>query len=981
MPPRVPIFHSVLRRAIPFAFALLMLALAGRDICAQEYSFRSFGTADGLNNLAVRRIYQDRVGFLWVSTENGIFRYDGDRFEAFGPAQGIPSNSVAAFGDAPDGSLLAGGSFGLYRLTGNRFEKVPGAFKTINWAQGIQSDGKGHTFLGTDTGLVELYSIAGQDQFAMRTFPQPAGTSGRGAFGIFVDGDTLWYGCGQQLCRMDDQGTRVYTLQNGLPGRALQVIQKDRSGNLWVRALNGGIFEMPAGQAKFRRPLMPYPSENLGGVLARDSDGRILLTSPQGLLIGTKWEWQKIGPSNGLRGTVYSVFEDRQHSLWIGLAGRGLVEWRGYREWESYSTESGLASDLIYEILPGKDGSLLLGTEAGLYRGEQRPFGMYFKSVPGLNGFAVHSVRRAPNGDIWIGTESRGVARIDRRTGKAEWFGEAQGLNGKAAYTLRFDREHRLWAATEFGLFMAQAPYRRFTRIAALPATRFWAIVQGTDGTMWAGGADGLFEYAAGRWKNLTRASGLSNTEVLSLGAGPNGVIWVGYRFGGGIDRIHPQAGGVAIEKGVQRRGSDGLIYFLDYDANGRLWAGTEHGVDVWDGARWSHYDMNDGLVWDDCDLNGFTAMPDGSVWIGTSGGLSHFKPLPHLALNAPLQVVFTRLTIGKTDVSGLRDPSFGSQANSLVARFSAPNAPRANGVVFRYRLGGPGSSWTETAQRELQFANLAPGEYLLEVEARDSDGAWSRQGAVFPFRIRNPWYSTWWFISLCILVPLSVAAGILRLRFLGAQKRERELVLLVEERTADLRRANEELSRLSFTDPLTGLANRRIFDQTIERECARVKRMDSKVSLLSIDVDHFKALNDSEGHQRGDECLVALGALLTRLCRRQLDQTARCGGEEFAIILPETNAAEAERFAESVRKAVADLKLPHPASPVAPFLTVSIGVATATLESYCSRDALVAAADQALYAAKRAGRNRVCVAERNTVVKVDAKPTSSDAA
>ncbi len=102
-------------------------------------------------------------------------------------------------------------------------------------------------------------------------------------------------------------------------------------------------------------------------------------------------------PIRGLRGTVYSAFEDRQHSLWIGMAGRGLVQWRGYREWESYSNESGLDSDLVYEILPQEDGSLWVGTEEGLFRGERRQSGISFKSVAGLYGFAVHSLRRSPD--------------------------------------------------------------------------------------------------------------------------------------------------------------------------------------------------------------------------------------------------------------------------------------------------------------------------------------------------------------------------------------------------------------------------------------------------------------------------------------------------------------------------------------------------------------------------------------------------------
>jgi diguanylate cyclase (GGDEF)-like protein len=317
-----------------------------------------------------------------------------------------------------------------------------------------------------------------------------------------------------------------------------------------------------------------------------------------------------------------------------------------------------------------------------------------------------------------------------------------------------------------------------------------------------------------------------------------------------------------------------------------------------------------------------------------------------------------------------LSTPSFDTHANSLIARYSALNAPRENGVIFRYRLEGAHSAWTETAQRELQFARLAPGAYRLEVEAQDGFGVWSGRRAEFPFRVLTPWFLTWWFIGLCALIPLAAVAGMLRLRMLGAQRKERELVRIVEEKTADLQLANAELSRLSFTDSLTGLANRRVFDQQLEKECARLTRSGEELSLIMLDIDHFKALNDSQGHQRGDEFLVLLGAELNRLARRRIDVAARFGGEEFGVILPRTSAADAAILAESVRLAIEGLQLPHPASPVAPFLTISAGVATASLEGWSTPERLLAAADQALYKAKRNGRNRV------RVQQVDATPS-----
>ena len=145
--------------------------------------------------------------------------------------------------------------------------------------------------------------------------------------------------------------------------------------------------------------------------------------------------------------------------------------------------------------------------------------------------------------------------------------------------------------------------------------------------------------------------------------------------------------------------------------------------------------------------------------------------------------------------------------------------------------------------------------------------------------------------------------------------------------------------------------------------ECARLQRSGTAVSLLMIDVDHFKAMNDSQGHQRGDECLMEVATELTSLIKRQIDLVARYGGEEFAVILPATSAGDAERLGESTRLAILALKLPHPASLVAPFLTVSVGVATATVEGWKTPEELVAAADEALYSAKRSGRNRAVVA------------------
>ncbi len=946
--------------------SLLFLAISAAKLRAEEYSFRYLGIADGLNNLAVRDIYQDQRGFLWVNTENGIYRYDGDRFEFFGSTQGVPLALDVSFGDAPDGSLLVGAEFGLYHLTGNRFSQVAGNFTSVSHTQGIQADGNGHTWLATDIGLVELSANPGQSQFSQYVVPRAPGTSSPQAQSVMLEKDSIWYGCGNEICHRNANGAiTVLGREAGLPSDQWQAIRKDRDGSLWVSGVTSGILVRPEGQARFTKPTTPDKSNALNGIPTLDADGRIILTSPSGLLISTRNGWHRIDRAAGLRGGVYSVFEGRQGSLWVGLAGRGLAQWRGYREWVYYTVSSGLGSDVVFEILPDADHSLWIATQAGVYHGTRGKFIEDWTPLDApLDNLAVHSLQKDQQGDLWVGTNQRGIARVHLSSGAVTWYGEGQGLAGKTAFTIRFDRERRLWAATDAGLFVSLPPYDRFSRVNELPPSLIWSITEDAKGVIWAGGSGGLFGLIDGHWHNWSKADGLSNQEVLSLGAGPDGTLWIGYSFGGGIDRVYRSGTGIRVEKGVQRAGTTGIVYFLDFDSSGRLWAGTDRGVDVWNGSHWNHFDMNDGLAWDDCDLNAFAQEPDtGWIWIGTSGGLSRYSPRPRSPVSSPPQVVFTRLLSGQVDVSGLENPSFAAGVNSLSVQFSALNSSAGpDDVAYRYRLQGESSAWTETTRRELEFVHLAPGHYQLQIEAGDGFGNWSGHVAEYAFSIRPPWYKAWWFLILCFIVSALAILGFLRLRVARIRAREQQLLRLVEEKTADLQRANEELMRLSATDALTGLANRRCFDQTLEKECDRIHRSDSPLSLVLFDVDHFKLLNDSLGHQRGDVCLALLANEMNRIARRSIDLVARFGGEEFAVILPNTSLEGARRVAEMVRRSVMDLNIPNPESPGEPFLTVSAGVASA-VGAQNSPEMLVAAADRALYTAKRQGRNRVILA------------------
>lgn len=170
------------------------------------------------------------------------------------------------------------------------------------------------------------------------------------------------------------------------------------------------------------------------------------------------------------------------------------------------------------------------------------------------------------------------------------------------------------------------------------------------------------------------------------------------------------------------------------------------------------------------------------------------------------------------------------------------------------------------------------------------------------------------------------------------------------------------ELQRLSHLDPLTGLGNRRYLDEYLAQEWKRGAREQAPLSLLMVDVDDFKRYNDGYGHVAGDEALRQVAACIRRSFDRPADMAARFGGEEFAVVLPNTASAGAGYIAERVRRNIEALRIPHRASSVGSWVTVSIGVATVTPVPAGRLATLLETADLALYEAKRTGRNRVAV-------------------
>lgn len=181
-----------------------------------------------------------------------------------------------------------------------------------------------------------------------------------------------------------------------------------------------------------------------------------------------------------------------------------------------------------------------------------------------------------------------------------------------------------------------------------------------------------------------------------------------------------------------------------------------------------------------------------------------------------------------------------------------------------------------------------------------------------------------------------------------------------IEKQLSDLQQANQNLQLLANLDSLTKLSNRRGFDDYLHNEWERMKRIKAPLSLIMCDVDFFKNYNDKYLHPTGDKCLIKVAMAMRNAVRRSGDMVARYGGEEFAIVLPNTDALGAVSVAENVRTAIKKLQITHEASTVCPYVTISVGVSTSIPTQENDFQALIHAADRALYQAKSQGRDRV---------------------
>ena len=768
--------------------AVVLACVFATTAAAQEYAFRIYGSAEGLRNLVVLSLTQDHAGYIWAGTEGGLFRYDGTRFRLMGEAEGLPcSTEVHGLFVAADGALWANTCSGVFHFDGHRFFAVEGIHGLIRGAQ-VMADGRsGSVLITTRTGIYET-SRRPDGSFHARPYPLPLTFTARQMHGIVRQGDRLWFGCDHQLCMEVAGQVAVFGSQQGLPPDAWDGIRISSDGTVWARSPQS-VYSRAPGQLGFSKAHADIRSSGFWGALTLARDGSVLVPTDGGVAVRSKIGWSLINRQQGLpKENAVAVLEDREGSVWIGLAGGGLARWLGRGVWESWTRDQGLPSNIVWNIRRDRRGALWVGTSSGLTRIDDSGRVRTWTRADGLGGENVRWLAESSDGSIWAGMKPGGLARVYPPTGKVRRIGPHDGLTCDPEDVF-VDRHGRLWLPTLCGLFLNERPWESNRVTLVNTPVSFgrsaWKVLEDRQETIWVSNGKALWSLRKGQWREHRRGKDLLTGEPYVMALAGDGTIWLRHRYDAGIDRLEVSRDSIVNATAVvpaNPRSGTGTA-FHGFDAFGNFWRGTTDGVAVLHGKQWTTFTTEDGLVSNDCNGEAFWADADGGVWLGTSGGLAHYLPGTSVPPEPVADPSIVRLEITEP-------------ARLVRADFSTLNYKVEQLAQFVYRLdSGP---WTDSLERNISITGLGPGRHRLEVRSRIRNGPLSPHVAAAEFRLARKWNETWWARVLALLSVLMAITLFVRWRLSEAGRRAAKLESLVTARTANLRTANLQLAAMT---------------------------------------------------------------------------------------------------------------------------------------------------------------------------------------
>lgn len=980
-----------------------------------EPVFQNYGREQGLPHPVPTALAQDGDGFLWIGTQGGLARWDGYRFRGYQPDArqpgSLPDSWIHTLHTDPRGRLWIGtgaGGLARYDRALDRFVVFPlGPTPRGRIHVGsIVDDRTGGLWIGTDDGLDHLDPASGAIVAVRQDDRNPTGLPDNRVQAVLQDrSGRLWVGTQKGLARREP-GTETFTrVPLAASDTVVQVtaLLEDGDGRIWIGTTQHGVYILDTVDGT-PRPVLETAAD--GSTLQGDTVSALSATDDHQIWIGTRGagivtvdtvtgrtrriRHDRTLPSSLPHDDIWALFRDHAGSMWVGGTGGLSYNTNGVGAISTAFGASDRANGLneadIYAVRPTSDGRVWLGYLSGgvdivdptaARVAQLRPDPAHPDAA--LPKDIVTAMAEAPSGDVYIATV-RGLYRADGAGRGVALATIPQREPHASIYSLLIDAGV-LWIGGQddglWGVKLGSKPELVFGpgESERLADQAVDVIERGGDQDLWIGTRNGLnrVDLATGAVEQIlpdpADPTALPARFISSVMIDRQGRMWVA-TFGGGIGVMtgrgpngKPLFRHLGLADGLPHLNVDKILL----DAQGRVWAGTDDGLAVIDPTTFAIRALHqaEGSTLADYFANAGAIDTAGEPLFGAKGGLTIVQAdrLQDWSYHPPVVVSDVRIggklvPAGRFNGDGSKQPLVLShKANSLTVEFSALDftAPARN--RYAYRLEGFDRNWIETdaSRRLAAYTNLPPGSYTLRLRGSNRDGVWTERDLAIPIRVLPAWYQTLWFMIAAAVVALAMVAGLVRSRTAYLRRRQAELERQIADRTADLRAANERLFELATIDPLTGCINRRHFVERANDLIALSRRLAAPISLAIMDLDEFKRVNDTYGHPAGDAVLRMIGRT-SQSHIRATDLLGRIGGEEFALLMPNTAVDGAFHFAERLREAIGD----EAADVEGTILRMTVSVGLAQMRPDESFDQLYARADAALYSAKEGGRNRV---------------------
>ncbi len=823
---------------------------------ARPIRFERLALEQGLSQSTVMAILQDRLGYVWLATEDGLNRYDGVSFKVYrhdpADAASLPSSFVLAVTEDAAGNLWVAtrGGLAMWERGSDRIVRKEGLSKQV---QALEFAAKENAlWVGTlDSGLMRLDIATGAVTRFAHDRSDPKSLSDNRVYALFNDDrGRLWVGTdgGLNLLQAGGGFQRFVPSSDprSLSDASVRAIAEDGSGALWVGTSKGGLNRLDPDGTAFEH----FRHDAEGSSLANDQVWAILLDADRRLWVGTSdgldlfdadrrrfvhYRHDAKNPTSLADDHVLSLAQDRGGVIWVGTRLGGVHKWKPL-SWQfghvapDLERATGLRSGHVTSFSEDRAGRLWVGTyDAGLYvmeraNGETTAYRHDPRNPNSLGSDKVMALLHDHRGDLWIGTLDAGLDRFNAATGVFQHYRSdpkrPEGLSANGVTSILADLDGRLWLGTYGGgLERFDTETGRFTHFrhdaqdpSSLSGDRVYSLAESASGGLWVGTRESglnLLDPASRRFRRYRHRPGdpasLPSDSILALFVDAAGGLWVGTH--GGLSHLPPDAQAFRSYSTKNGLPSD-VVSGIRSDRQGRLWLSTYNGLSRFDprNGEFMNYGVSDGVQAAEFNLGAWYQSPSGELFFGGINGFNAFMPDRLRQLAPPPPVVLTTVSVGHRPLPGPADQTrriaLGFRDNVLGLDFAALdfNAPARN--RFSYKLEGFDPEWVPlVGRRSVTYTNLKPGHYTFRLRAANSDGRWNEEGLALAVDVAAaPWLSAWAFSAYAALLAGVVLAlvRIQRRKFEREAEYARTLELRVQERTHELSERQVELERVN---------------------------------------------------------------------------------------------------------------------------------------------------------------------------------------